>query len=501
MPLRLFDWRLLLRGPGEAPFEHLLIAGGTEDLAQAAEAAGIARRATRWPLHEGLADGIAIFRDFLGDPAAVAGRLAAGGALYCEPRSSLSWVARSGLQDVRLYWAAPGRGQPRAYVPLTTAGLSWLLRNGAEPLELRATLRAIAAKLLAGRGIALPEVALTARAGEDRSGAELSLWRGHLERQVGVGLLTPGGLDRSGVAQIVFEGGDSRPGHVLKARRSPQFNGLVEDEHRVLEALQAELPRSLARSVPKPLRLEREGDYLLSLQTYAPGPSLAASTAAWYASRRQQLRGLRLVSRWLAGVHRGTQQGIATWDAHARAEWIDRPLSLCRQLSGQAEQELFARTQGAAEALDGLACPLVRQHNDLDPWNIHLSGSQISVLDWERSRPGPALTDLLHFVSIWYSLALKVPRSAQLAAIADLFIPTGSGERQLVSAVQQEITSYLGVMSMDARFVPVLLVATLADQAVQRALSAAPGDARSINRQAGYLKALAPQAEELFRCS
>jgi aminoglycoside phosphotransferase (APT) family kinase protein len=125
--------------------------------------------------------------------------------------------------------------------------------------------------------------------------------------------------------------------------------------------------------------------------------------------------------------------------------------------------------------------PIVWQHRDFTPWNVlRNSGGHLSVLDWEGARPGPALFDLLHFVSHWDEMeADAVTPEERLRAFV-----------RGAPASRREIARYCERLGIDPRFVPLLMVYTRVEIAL-----------RSPSRtfDARYVGALSDRGPDLFR--
>jgi aminoglycoside phosphotransferase (APT) family kinase protein len=116
---------------------------------------------------------------------------------------------------------------------------------------------------------------------------------------------------------------------------------------------------------------------------------------------------------------------------------------------------------------EGRAIPLVWQHNDFGTWNVRRSGTHISVIDWEVSRRGLAVCDLLYFVTHWSQLVQGLVKPAeQQRDVQRLFGPSRLNSR--IAAVHEALDTYLRDLELDRRIVPLLLVYTFAEQALDR---------------------------------
>jgi aminoglycoside phosphotransferase (APT) family kinase protein len=187
---------------------------------------------------------------------------------------------------------------------------------------------------------------------------------------------------------------------------------------------------------------------------------------------------LRLAAEWLTRFHLQTILGREPWNgsrlADAFAAWGDRIGTT------MAEAALFDRALARSRELDGVPFPIVWQHRDFTPWNLLRNGKgRLSVLDWEGAQPGPALCDLLHFVSHWDELAAgAVAPEERLRAFS-----------MGAAASRREVTRYCERLGIDLRFIPLMLVFTRIEIALR-------DPERTID--ARYVAALADRAGDLF---
>jgi hypothetical protein len=445
--------------------------------------------------------------------------LAPGGALYCELQSNRravrDAVLRAGLESVEVYGRPSGAGHQQVLLPFGNARvIDWCARSPDNARGLRTagavTLLRVAARCRAPTyGPLMPASAIRARK-PTSDGARPSLlermagelgWPGSKVQTV---MFTPGVRDSSGVILLPFLLGAGDPAVAIKTRRLREQERDLSREQDNLREARAEVQPSLRETLPQPLGIIKHEGVSATVQTYCPGRSLAASTAEWYANTAHKTGDLALAATWLTDFHRQTLVGRPAWTADEAGQWLEKPLELYCQTFGlrAAEEGLFAEARRRSQSLSGIPLPIVRQHNDFDPWNIKRFGRRIFVLDWERSCAGPALMDLLHFVSTWSYLARGLPAGVeQTEGFVELFV-TGGKADEIVRAVRSSIAGYMEQLQVDSRFLPLLLVMTLVERALDRERTpggtvARPAN-RPANRQVRYLEALAPHAARLF---
>src|SRR5581483_8935117 len=240
-------------------------------------------------------------------------------------------------------------------------------------------------------------------------------------------LILTSGVDAGSRSVVLpFTSGGDRPLAVLKVSRLPQFNVTTEREHATLGAIRARLRGPMITTIPRPLGLLRKDDLAMSLESCAPGRSLVASSGSWWAPREEKIRDLRMAADWLVEFQRQMQIARTTWNTEEAAKWVDEPLAAYAGAFGvtTAEDRLFAAARARARALSGRVLPIVWLHNDFGPWNVFRDQEQLTVLDWEWGQDaGPALCDLLYFVTHWAQVAHRLfDEHQQLACFSDLVV-------------------------------------------------------------------------------
>lgn len=524
-PLRGADWRFLLPHPPDGRFQHLVLLGGTDGLAARLLEVGLARRVSDAVPPGRSADAVAVLHGGEAALREIAGCLVPGGVLYHEvDRRSVGFLTstpgrlrrsmrEAGLSPIAMYAVVPDFSDHRMYLPLDVpGGLRWYvttLHSASTPWQhlLQAGLRA--ATDLDGRRFApfAPRLAVTAVAGQAPPNPPSVLAHPALpgelrERDLRPLLLTSGG-DR--VVMLPFAADGARPAAVLKVPRLPGFNGRTENEQATLGRLWSRLDPATRSSVPRTLGTLRYGEVTVGIESYAPGQLLSRSSERWGASREERLNDLGAAAEWLAGYHLQAQVGRPSWGAAELSRWVEGPFDAYRERFGVTvgEERLFAKAREYAVSLEGSPLPVVMQHRDFTVWNIVRSGRELAVLDWEGCRSGPALCDLLHFVTHWYETVRHAhAEPARQHCFRRLHFEPDHGD-PLRAAVHHEIARYMERLEMHRRFLPLLLVYTWVElalrrsdqQRVQEESALAP---RAGNRNFAFVAILAEHADQLF---
>lgn len=510
------DWHLLLPQSGR-PFKHLLLLGGSRELENTIITLGIARTVTREPSNDCPADAVVILAGARGNFEATINQLEDDGVLYWEvdrrtrehlattPSRALGRIRALGLTVTGSYWVKPGFPYRNMYLPLGAAGafrwyLDTLFRT---PTLARRAVRALArATAFAFKGVSaiVPCYAITAVRGEARQPALIELARkgtaslhgDHLE----VVLLASGEADWSRIVVLLFEPGADRPSVAVKLPRLAAFNQEIEREHHVLAELDAVVPRP---SVPQS-SLFRWNRLSLSAQTCVGGSSLNSRIGS---STQAALDDLRATAEWLSSFH--DQTSVRT-PAHT---WLQTHLisGLCvryEQTFGLSDSvsRLFDAMKRALPNVANDALPVVWQHTDFGPWNVYRNGDAIGVIDWEVGRRGPALVDLLYFVTHWSrAIAARTTSAERVHHFEEMFlssVPTG----RAAFAIHREVSEYMRRLAMPPSLYVFILVYMLIEQALERAnrlTRLGRGNSlRKDNVYCDYIAAVAKRAERLF---
>jgi hypothetical protein len=518
--LRRADWRFLLPKPAVDRFHHMVLLGGPAALANQLLEAQVANQITTQLPATASADALILLHDTPIPLAQAVRALQPGGVLYLEadrrrsrPASLRRQLLTLGLQPGGLYWVAPNFTNPKRYLSLEAPGvLAWYLSTlyvAGTPLH-RLAEWAIR-RLTGGRSQAFapfaPAYAFTATAGRPTQPAILNHPQlpPHLQRpELRLVLTGSGQDDGSRVVLLPFAPNSHQPIAALKITRLARFNHHTESEHFALTQLRQCLRPSLGQTLPQPQGLLTFNGLTVALENYVPGHSLWTSTGRWNASLDHKISDLHLATNWLAGFHQQTLADRLGWQPAAIGEWLAKPLAAYESAFGltPAEESLFAAAHQYAAALNGLELPLVWRHLDFGPWNIYRQRADLTVIDWEpytnwqRSRTGPALCDLLYFVTYWMFMVRRCyTLQAELDCFRQLHLPP-AGQDTIAQAVEQALATYLAALAVDPRFRPLLLLYTWLDRALdrldrQRLLGTVRSDPRADNRYLHYIAVLA----------
>ena len=523
--LRAADWRFLLPKSPHQKFGRLVLLGGPQGLAQLLLEFGLAEQVLDDLPPDKSADAVIVLYDAKAMLPEVAECLVAGGVLYFEiDRRSRGYLASApsrvrrslhaaGLSRVVFYSVVPGFANHQMYLPLDVPGaLKWYVKtlyHSFTPRQylLRTCLSAVTR--LDGRRFTpfAPRLAVTAVAGDVQPGAPSVLQLSKLPLELRGNDLTPLVLTSGGdrVVVLPFSSEGSQPAAVLKVPRLPGFNGRTENEQATLQALWTGTDPEIHSAIPQSLGTVRYREVTVGIESYAGGQPLSRSSGRWGASESERVSDLRVAAAWLAEFHERTQRGRPPWSASEFAQWVEGPLTAyCEAFGVTAEEErLFAEIRQYATSLTGIPFPIVIQHRDYTIWNIFRDGRELRVLDWEGSRPGPALCDLLHFVTHWYEAVNHAHSEAAKQRCFELLFGFTPGDAYS-GAVSEVIASYMHRLTMDRRFLPLLLVYTWVELGLrrldqQRVQGGIGYDVREGNRYLPFLTILAQSAERLFR--
>lgn len=524
-PLRAADWRFLLPHPPGGRFEHLVLLGGPPGLTERLVEVGLAREVSHTIAPGKPADAVVVLHDGRAVPHEIARCLVPGGVLYYEvdrrwlrflsstPGRVRNSMQKAGLSPTAMYVVVPDFSDHRMYLPLDVPGaLRWYvatLYNAFGPWQclLERVLRAVTG--LDGRRFApfATRLAVTAVAGQARPGSTSIVELPGLPPEVQGRALRPLVLTYGGdrVVVLPFGAEDTQPAAVLKVPKLPGFNGRTENEQATLHELWSRLDHPVRRAIPRPLGTLRHGEVTIAVEGYAPGEPLFRSSERWGVSQRERLDDLRLAAAWLGEFHLQTEVGRPVWDASALSRWVEQPFEAYGRTFGVTgvEERLFAATRTYAGSLSGTPLPIVMQHRDYTVWNVARSGLELAVLDWEGSRPGPALCDLLHFAIHWYDAVRRAhDEAARQRCFRRLLFERGRGD-PFRGAVHEVLARYLERLGMSPRLYPLLVVYTWVELALRRAdqqrlQEETHPDPRQGNPYLGYVAILAEHTGRLL---
>ncbi|MBA4157291.1 MAG: phosphotransferase [Gemmatimonadetes bacterium] len=519
-------WRFLLPTPPEGSFRHLVLLGGSEEVARRIVEMGVARKVSRELPKAPVADAVVRLHD-----AAVgleeAGRcLAPGGVLYGEidrsPRLGTPTPARirrslerAGLTQTAAYWCVDF-AQRHAYLPLAAPGaVGWYFarQSGTSTLVRDASKAAFAEMTRLGRSFcaaAALNYVVTASAAPQAhaqpsllSHPDLSpLLRGS---DLHLLVLAPPGRR---VILLPFTSGDRSPAVVLKVARLPQQSNDTEREQEVLAAVHAEVDQALRKTLPRPHGCVTWAEYTVGIESAVDGQVLSAPRLGARLSRTRNIDDLRHVAAWLTNFHAQTELHRVQWGDSSFSHSLEVVLSEFERVfpvNGEVSS-LFSAVRRRSDELANADIPLVWLHGDLAENNVFHSGKDILVIDWATGRRGLPLRDLVNFATHWHShVRGSKDRSARVRDMQDLFLDPQATD-PLVHATQHEIERYLAALRIDRRFVPVLVVLHWASMATERFNTIQRAEERGERRKRGayaglavqYVGALADRPEQLF---
>ena len=517
---RQIDWRFLLPRARNTAFEHLVLLGGSPDVEHMLVDFGVARRVSCAPQRGVPTDAVIALAGTTIALEEATRDLTQDGVLYWEvdrltaahaattPARATRRLARLGLNPAAAYWVKPGFRSRQMYVPLECAGaLRWYLDTlFRTPTRLRHTARnaMIAASACCRLSTLAPRYAMTAVRGERRLPAvvERAMSEGMaIPSEVHAMMLAYGETEWNRIVILLFEPDRHTPTFAIKLPRTPEFNKEVEWEHAILETLAADLPASITQSIPRSRKFQWNG-LSVSSETCVTGSSLNSRTGP---ASDGALNDLGLAVGWLTEFHRHTtveRLPARDWMRRHFIEGTRDEYAATFDLT-QQEAQLFDAVAASIERLGAETLPIVWQHADLGPPNVYIDAGKIGVIDWETARRGPALSDLLYFAADWSAAAAgRVTDSARRDHFEALYcraVQPGT----LAHSVHTEIARYMRHLDIAPSLVPVLLVVTFVEKALERVRrltrlgSVGPADRQS-NRFVTYVGLLARNSGALF---
>jgi len=528
-PLQRADWRFLLPTPPSGTFQHLLLLGGPPGLGDRLLDAGFARAISTSITGQARYDAVALLSGGVSrkELQNSLDHLEPGGAFYCEvdrrrwhglaapPGSMQRLLSANHVSTTGLYWAAPNLEAAKKYVPLGhKAALRWYFSTlcvANTPLRWMVE-RGVAAFAACGSRCLpwlLPWYALTGVSAPISSAVPLALQDFNLlneaERQeVHPLMLTSGQDDGSRVVILPFLDFGRAPECVIKVARLAEFNENIEREQEVLAEIQTRLEPTMRHTVPQALGIRRLGNLAASAESYAPGRSIFVSSGDWRASTRKKLDDLHLAVRWLSHFNRQVQLVPAESGAAQFALMVDRLFKRYLQSFDPPPnvRRLLAMTSSREQALANAPLPIVWTHNDFGPWNMYRHGHELLVIDRELGwgpgfdHAGPALSDLIFFVTHWSYPARGLHSEAGWTiGFRQLFVERDVDD-EIIAAIHRTIDTYVADLEIDPRFVPLVLVYTWVERALNHRdrewrLGSADGANRSFDQFDTYVHLLA----------
>jgi hypothetical protein len=510
---RRIDWRFLLPAPLSSTFDKVVLLGADSDVVDAFIATGLARVVTTKP-GERDADLVAVCWPAMARPTDVVAATREGGLIYVEvdrrrsdsrrttPRRLAAELSAAGATVTAQYALRPAPDRCELYVPLDRCGaLTWFLSSeyiATSPLKCAAEsmLRWTCGADSSRAGVVAPFHATIAVAGPtpvppspDRPARSMAM-------------IVHGGQR---VVQIEFsERSPGSPQFVTKVPTLASSGQRTHQEHIMVTRIREALGAPDNDTLPNPRELLHSTAGPIMVEDGAPGRSLAHLCGRWGRLSREKVEDLRLATSWLIGLHRehAIRQGL--WDDERFAESVDRPLAefTSRFDTTDEELELFGAVRGVAADLIGRPLPVVWEHGDFTIWNVFREGDRIQVLDWEYSRIGVPLVDIIRMATHWHEAVrrLQAP-SARWKGFADLF--TGPAEHAATKEALAAVSRYEAALEIDPRFRSVFLIMSRVELAVRRfehlvESGIIDDDVRARNAALGYLSALVDRRADLF---
>jgi phosphotransferase family enzyme len=519
------DFRFLLPFDRQGPFEHLVLVGGPSGMAERLVETNTAVAVSHCATAQRDADAIVVLGHQPSNLREVAASLQPAGVLFLQRRNAPLMLGRTrtdtlrrelatiGLELLATYATRPNSISPRVYIPLGATGpLLWYLRTFqfvTDPRSwlLNKALLGIAnasPQLLAS---CLPDVAIVARKpvpGEALAHQSPSiLAEPLLESVLGATDLHP--LLISGQRTILFVFGreSSEPLAVIKIPKLASENHATENGHQALTDLKRQPDSLIASSVPQPVCLLNWRGISVAVESVVHGHTLARALDAWRSSLNAKVEGLQQAARWLSRFHRASLLTRTTWAAADTARWVIAPTEQYRQMLGQTdgERQLFTAAADYAGSVATLDLPIVRQHRDFRPVNvIRGDRGEISVVDWEGYRAGPAFCDLFHFVMQWHSGARRLDAQTKVKGFERLlFEPIDDPIGHVVHDVMVE---YVNELRLSGGVIPLLILYMLVELATRRGeqqqREQGGSDLRLGNENIQFVGALAAHLDEFL---
>lgn len=488
--LRQADWRFLVPSPPEGMFRHVVLRGGGDELRAVMIGMGIARTVSDGTTDE-RADALVVLaaeRDPLHAIRSYAHRLTPGGVVYIELRqrrwagsgASLRQVVAA-LDDADVvctgqYWTRPDFARRALYLPVdSSAAVLWYLRTvfRRTTLARRLTQVFLAAMIRVMPGslpYAIRDLAVTGIVPTVVGRRDRPLIAAAASQAPSTMVVLTGGIDEQArVVGLPFERGRGEPWAIWKSVRRPEYNQLCLHEQAVLRHVRRRLTPAMQRAIPQPCGIARAGRLVVTAESVQTGVRLVARHQRGRV-RRAQLRELRRIGQWLAAFHNATRCADEPWNDAAVERWIAPPLERYRQtvvLTG-AERALFDATLERARRIEG-RLPIVWQHHDFNELNIISRRDDLGVIDWERSRSGPAACDLAYLVlRFGFVIRDQWSPAQQLAGFHDLFVRRTGGDAYVRTA-RAVIQDYLAALGLEPAAWDVLLVVTWVEHALDHA--------------------------------
>lgn len=474
--------------PMTTPCRRVVLLGADDDLLQAARDAGIAESIDTKIGRPDSADLVVVLagEQSVGDVDVVdvAREVKAGGLVWWEtdrtavgehrrtPQRLLRRFAQHGLAVCDVHLLRPHPNRAEWYVPLAHRGaLRWFsdsLHAAHTWRQLMVTVAMRAASYLGPRalGAIVPfHAVLARRTGEWNMAPAAATDGSYVHRHADhLALLSHGG-DRS--VLVAFVDGSPTPTFVAKVPNGLSAVGSIADENEMTNAVRRHVGAPLDSSIPRSfVNVDEHGVALV--QEVMHGRSLARLIGLPERHLESKTNDLFAVTRWIGDLHSRPVDADHRWGETdiARLE-TELDAFAGRFALSDDESELFTRTRRLAEELRGAVVPAVWEHGDFTPWNVLRDGDDIRVVDWESTRVGWPLCDLLRFTDQWHAGLLGAVTTAERAAARAAMVCPPSDASPATRAARLAIDSYVHRLRLPPTLEAVLQVGCLAAMAVR----------------------------------
>ncbi len=522
--LRRLDWRYLIPTPPTFTFDRITLIGADDQLCHAVVAIGLAKEVST-TLGDHDADLVAVLSPARVVPGQIVNAVRPGGTIYIEvdrrqggsrsvtPRRLAARLSTHGASITAQYVLRPRPDACEIFVPLDESGaLRWFLSSvyvASTPTKLigEIAIRTLLGSSARGIGRLVPFHATVATvppaSGTTLSSAILGAI-GKLDTPPSMATITHG---RNRLVQIAFPAqAHGVPQLVAKIPRQESSDRRTRHEHAMVSRIRQALGPPDGDSIPRSHEvLELASGGSVAVEDAQPGCSLARSCGRWGRSLRPKVDDLELATSWLIRLHRDHVIRHGCWDDERQTDAVDVPLSAFVSRFGVSSQEaeLFDATRAAAKELSGAPLPFVWEHGDFTIWNIFRNGQRVHVLDWEYSRGGVPLADMIRLVTHWHEAVRGLTTAeTRYQGFGHLFCGCDA-EHAATTAARASVERYETALGLDARFRSIFLVTSRVELAVRRyeqllGDGMLAEDVRAGNAALGYLSTLAGQRTTLF---
>jgi hypothetical protein len=335
------------------------------------------------------ADAVIVLHDASVELRRAAAAVAPGGVLYIEvdrrtaggvvwtPARLCRHLRALGLCPVAQYWVVPGFETAKRFIPLHQGrAVEWYLETAYRQFSWAR--RAVAGMARAWIGAnssrfaplapAFSIVAVEPSAVRTGPAILADLQQADIDALAPVALVTSGHDEGSRVVLLPFEG-DQNPRVVVKIARVRTFNGNTLLEQATLREIRSVLPPALAATVPAPRGTRLWHGLAVSIETFAHGRTVLASTGRRGAPMTAQIEDLRAVTEWLIRFHQHSARTADGWSGTRVDQWLERAFKQYARTCGADRdvQQLFTMARRDACGLDKTPVPIVLRHDDFGP--------------------------------------------------------------------------------------------------------------------------------------